>query len=198
MSHTYKYPRPAVTVDCVVFGLDDRDLQVVLIQRDIPPFEGEWALPGGFVHMDETLEEAALRELREETGIEKVFLDFKKMDTMNRKSYDILVENPGVAKIFIKRRRLIQLTMGSEDSVNLLSPSMFKCHVRGCEKNVALKSFNNMSTVRNHLISHTHGNGDQIDESCCIMIRRLKYLEDSTFLRDNAERSNHDMLVSLL
>ncbi len=75
MSYSYEFPRAALTVDCVVFGLDEEDLKVLLIQRDLPPFEGRWALPGGFVHLDETLEEAARRELREETGIEKVYLE---------------------------------------------------------------------------------------------------------------------------
>lgn len=67
MAHQYEYPRPALTVDIVVFGLDEEDLKVMLIQRDLPPFEGQWALPGGFVRMDETLEDAARRELAEET-----------------------------------------------------------------------------------------------------------------------------------
>ncbi len=75
MSYTYEYPRPALTVDCVVFGIDDQDLKILLIQRGVPPFEGQWALPGGFVHMEETLEEAAFRELNEETGLERVFLE---------------------------------------------------------------------------------------------------------------------------
>ncbi|MFY1826972.1 NUDIX hydrolase [Myxococcus fulvus] len=69
MSHTYEYPRPALTVDCVVFGLDDDDLKVLLIQRGVEPFQGRWALPGGFVRMDESLDEAARRELEEESGI---------------------------------------------------------------------------------------------------------------------------------
>lgn len=69
------YSHPYLTVDCVVFGLDEGDLKVMLIKRKIPPFEGEWALPGGFVRMDESLEVAARRELREETGIESVFLE---------------------------------------------------------------------------------------------------------------------------
>ena len=75
MTYTYSYPRPALTVDCVVFGLDDEDLKVLLIQRDQPPYEGAWALPGGFVDMDETVEQAALRELQEETGISDVYLE---------------------------------------------------------------------------------------------------------------------------
>ncbi len=75
MVYTYQYARPAVTVDCVVFGLDEQDLKVLLIQRDNEPFAGRWALPGGFVKMDETLEESALRELSEETGLTKVFLE---------------------------------------------------------------------------------------------------------------------------
>ena len=75
MPHTYEYPRPALTVDCVVFGLDEQDLKVLLVRRDLPPFEGRWALPGGFVRMDETLDDAARRELREETGLKDVYLE---------------------------------------------------------------------------------------------------------------------------
>ena len=75
MAHTYPYARPALTVDIVVFALDDDDLRVLLIQRDRPPFAGRWALPGGFVEGDEMLEEAAVRELREETGLGNVYLE---------------------------------------------------------------------------------------------------------------------------
>jgi 8-oxo-dGTP diphosphatase len=75
VAYTYEHPRPAVTVDCVVFGVDEEDLKVLLIQRDVEPFAGRWALPGGFVHEDEDLPEAARRELEEETGLEKVFLE---------------------------------------------------------------------------------------------------------------------------
>jgi len=66
--YTYEYPRPMVTVDVVVLRLE-QEPQVLLIRRDHPPFEGAWALPGGFMEMEETLEEAARRELEEETGI---------------------------------------------------------------------------------------------------------------------------------
>jgi 8-oxo-dGTP diphosphatase len=75
MTATYEYPRPALTVDAVVFGLDDEDLKVLLIRRDLEPFQGKWALPGGFVRVEESLEEAVRRELHEETGITQVFLE---------------------------------------------------------------------------------------------------------------------------
>ena len=75
MPYTYTHARPALTVDCVVFGLDEEDLKVLLIQRDLEPYAGRWALPGGFVHLDETLDEAARRELQEETGLQRVFLE---------------------------------------------------------------------------------------------------------------------------
>ncbi|MEB3229811.1 MAG: NUDIX domain-containing protein [Leptolyngbyaceae bacterium] len=75
-SYVYDYPRPGLTVDCVVFGLDEQHcLNVMLIQRKLAPFAGGWALPGGFVRLDESLEAAARRELREETGLEQVFLE---------------------------------------------------------------------------------------------------------------------------
>lgn len=75
MPHTYQYARAALTVDCVVFGFDGGDLKVLLIQRALEPFKGKWALPGGFVHVDETLDDAARRELAEEAGLENVFLE---------------------------------------------------------------------------------------------------------------------------
>ena len=75
MAYTYHYPRAALTVDCVVFGFDDGDLKVLLIERALSPFKGSWALPGGFVRVDETLDEAARRELQEEAGLQEVFLE---------------------------------------------------------------------------------------------------------------------------
>src|SRR6266550_3806092 len=73
--HTSQNSRPALTVDCVVFGFDEGELKVLLIERALAPFEGKWALPGGFVRRNETLDEAARRELAEEAGIKNVFLE---------------------------------------------------------------------------------------------------------------------------
>jgi 8-oxo-dGTP diphosphatase len=75
LSYTYQYPRAALTVDCVVFGFDEGDLKVLLIERGLEPFKGKWALPGGFVRVDETLDAAARRELEEETGLTDVYLE---------------------------------------------------------------------------------------------------------------------------
>ena len=68
MTYTYKYPRPAVTADCVVIT-KEAEPKVLLIQRGIDPYKGCWAFPGGFMNMDETTEQCAIRELEEETGL---------------------------------------------------------------------------------------------------------------------------------
>jgi len=75
MSHTYEYPHPALTTDIVIFTIRQEELKVLLIKRALPPHKGEWALPGGFVNLDESLEEGARRELEEETGVTGVFLE---------------------------------------------------------------------------------------------------------------------------
>ncbi len=71
----YDYPRPALTADCAIFGFDETDLKVLLIERGIEPYKGKWAFPGGFVQMNETTEEGAKRELFEETGLKDVFIE---------------------------------------------------------------------------------------------------------------------------
>lgn len=73
--YCYKYPHPAVTTDCVIFGFDGSELQVLLIERGIEPFKGKWAFPGGFLNMDETAGEGAMRELKEETGLENAYIE---------------------------------------------------------------------------------------------------------------------------
>ena len=75
MTHTYEYPHPAVTTDIVIFTIRQDELKVLLIKRALAPHQGMWALPGGFVNLDESLEEGARRELQEETGVSDVFLE---------------------------------------------------------------------------------------------------------------------------
>lgn len=75
MTFTYEYPHPAVTTDIVIFTVRDKSLQVLLIKRGLDPFKGKWALPGGFLKMDESLDTCASRELAEEAGLEDVYLE---------------------------------------------------------------------------------------------------------------------------
>lgn len=74
MKYCYKYPHPSVTTDCVIFGFDGTRLNVLLVQRGVEPYKGCWALPGGFLRMDEDATTGALRELREETGLEGAYI----------------------------------------------------------------------------------------------------------------------------
>lgn len=72
--YTYKYPHPAVTADNVIFGFDGSNLHILLVERGLEPYKGCWALPGGFLQMDETIEQCAQRELAEETNVQEVYL----------------------------------------------------------------------------------------------------------------------------
>lgn len=83
--YCYKYPHPAVAADCVIFGFDGMSIRVLLIQRGIEPYKGQWALPGGFVGIDESAEECARRELQEETGLDGVSVEqFHTFSDINR------------------------------------------------------------------------------------------------------------------
>ena len=84
MSYTYEYPRPAVTTDVILIAIKPHP-QVLFIKRGKEPYNGCWALPGGFVDMDEDLPAAAMRELEEETGIKDVIItQFKTYGSVNR------------------------------------------------------------------------------------------------------------------
>ena len=75
LKYCYEYPRPALTTDCVIFGFDETDLKVLLIERGIEPYKGKWAFPGGFVQMGENTEDGAKRELLEETGLKDIYIE---------------------------------------------------------------------------------------------------------------------------
>ena len=83
--YSYKYPHPAVTADCVIFGFDGVSIKVLLIQRGIEPYKGQWAFPGGFLKMNETVEECEKRELEEETGLKSASVEqFYTFSAVNR------------------------------------------------------------------------------------------------------------------
>ena len=85
LKYCYKYPHPAVATDCVIFGFDGVSIKVLLIQRGIEPYKDHWALPGGFVGIDESAEECARRELQEETGLTDVSVEqFHAFSDVNR------------------------------------------------------------------------------------------------------------------
>ena len=90
MSPTYKYPRPAITADCVVFALDEEGLKVLLIQRGQEPFRGQWALPGGFAEVGESLEDTARRELEKimsAAAIQEMMNNWNKIEANVRAAY---------------------------------------------------------------------------------------------------------------
>ena len=83
--YTYPFPRPSVTTDCVIFGYDGKDLKLLLVERGIPPFKGMWALPGGYLQMDEDAIDGAKRELFEETGLRDTYIEqFRTFSAVDR------------------------------------------------------------------------------------------------------------------
>lgn len=107
MSYTYSYPRPALTVDMIVTRKAGDNLEVLLIQRLNAPYKDSWAFPGGFVDMDETLEQAANRELAEETGLINVDLkQTKAYSAVNRdprgRTVSVVFTGKVTAEVYIK------------------------------------------------------------------------------------------------
>lgn len=83
--YAYEYPRAAMTADTVIFGFDGQTLNVLLVKRGIEPYEGQWALPGGFLQMDETINQCAQRELTEETNFPEIYMEqFAVFSDVNR------------------------------------------------------------------------------------------------------------------
>lgn len=114
MSYTYKYPHPALTADCVIYGFDGEKLKILLIERGIEPYRGMWALPGGFMQIDETIDQTARRELYEETGLKDVYLtQFKTFSGVNRDPRERVVT---VAFIALVRPDDYRLVAGDDAS----------------------------------------------------------------------------------
>ena len=100
--YVYEWPRPMVTVDAVVFALSPNKARLLLIRRKGEPFKGLWAIPGGFVEMHEELEDAAIRELAEETGLTDISLE-------QMRTYGTLGRDP--------RGRLITIIQGRQTTI---------------------------------------------------------------------------------
>lgn len=115
--YCYKYPHAAITADCVIFGFDGRTLNVLLVERGGEPYKGMWALPGGFMRMDETVDECAARELAEETNLRNVYLEqFKVFSDVKRDPRERVVT---VAYIALVRPAEYQVIAG-DDAVNAM------------------------------------------------------------------------------
>jgi len=111
--YQYKYPHPAVTTDCVIFGFDGVSIRVLLIQRGIEPYKDSWAFPGGFLKMNETAEEGAQRELEEETGL-------KNADIEQFYTFSSVDRDPRERVITIAHYALVKMAdvKGGDDAAN--------------------------------------------------------------------------------
>lgn len=112
--YTYSYPRAALTVDAIVYAKDGSDIRVLLIRRGREPFLNQWALPGGFINMNETLEQACIRELEEETG-----LRVEKMEQF--RTYDAVDRDPRhrtISVVYYAGLDAIQPVKGSDDAAH--------------------------------------------------------------------------------
>jgi 8-oxo-dGTP diphosphatase len=112
VSYTYEYPRPALTADVVAMRFAAGGLQVLLIRRGGEPFRGKWALPGGFVDQDESVEQAAARELAEETGLEGV--DVEQLHTFSALGRDPRGHTVSVAHLALLRALDSELSAGDD------------------------------------------------------------------------------------
>jgi len=112
LTYCYEYPRPAVTTDCVIFGFDGLRLNVLLIERAREPFKGCWAFPGGFLNMDETAHDCAVRELQEETGLTDVYIE--QLYTFSEVDRDPRGRTISVAYYALVRQKDYQVTAGDD------------------------------------------------------------------------------------
>jgi 8-oxo-dGTP diphosphatase len=112
-----RYERPSVTVDVVIFTLRNRELHLLLVQRRRWPYEGYWALPGGFIEMNESLEQSARRELEEETGLRDVYLE--QLYTFGDPGRDPRTRVISVAYFALVRADIHELRVSEEETTDV-------------------------------------------------------------------------------
>ena len=111
--YSYKYPRAALTTDAIVFVEDKNSTFILLIKRGSEPFANKWALPGGFIEMNEILETACKRELKEETGLEvEIMTQFKTYDSINRDP-----RHRTISVVYFAELQKQKLVKGGDDAV---------------------------------------------------------------------------------
>ncbi len=138
MSYTYEYPRPAVTVDIILIT-KEKSPKILLIQRKNDPYKDKWAFPGGFLDMHEDLEEAASRELKEETGIEfKTLKQFKTYGSPNRDP-----RGRTISVVFFAFIKNIIDAQGMDDATDAQWFSLKNTPNLAFDHDIILKQFNN-------------------------------------------------------
>lgn len=114
--YCYEYPRPALSADCIMFGYDDKGLNILLIERGIEPYKGRWSFPGGFMDMDETIEECVAREMEEETSLKG--LDYRQFYTTSKVDRDPRGRVVSVVFYVLVKKDRIMLKAG-DDAKNI-------------------------------------------------------------------------------
>ncbi len=112
MAYTYKYPRPMVTIDAIIFREENNCIEILLIKRGNQPFKNMWALPGGFVDMDEDLIDAVNREVAEETGLKNI--DFEQFKTFGKPDRDPRGRN--ISVVFCGKLSNSQIAKSGDDA----------------------------------------------------------------------------------
>ncbi|MCU0490735.1 MAG: NUDIX hydrolase [Chloroflexaceae bacterium] len=200
-----KYERPSVTVDVVIFTLYNRELHVLLVKRGHWPYEGYWAIPGGFVNMDEALEQAARRELEEETGVRDVYLE--QLFTFGDPGRDPRTRVISVAYIALVRFDAQKLRVSDESTdvrwfpVRELPPALAFDHEKILEFAISrLRSKLEYTTLAFQLLpeyfsilelKHTYEQilGEKLDKGNFYRkIKEADVLEETTFMREGRGR----------
>ena len=145
-----------------------------------------------------TVHQLPKQRTRKERHIENIYKKYTNINTTNSLAYEVLKCVPRQCEIFILKRKIIQVAMGSPDCVNLLCPSRFKCFVSGCLKPVLLKSFSSLTSIKTHLKTHfgLESVRSNSSEGAEIVHRRMKFIEATNFvLKDENTSKSNDALI---